>query len=465
MAEEVTQEKAATGNMLVHGAGQVARAKTKAKSGDLMASKAATGIAKHISDGMKTTIQRRNKEFNEIMKTQLSKEGLTDEEYNEMYKKLKRRRGAYVYLNKKQRMDFEREVLEEAEDFKKNEADREEIADLITDENNEIDPNNIDSDTIEDIVTGKKEPTKDENGRVGYAMNSAELQHFVLEDEDGNPRLASYKESWADDKRWIVSEDGKTRTDARYPDSKEHTSPNTEEGFAEYQRASKLWWIREARKKGEKVLHIDSQTGKREYLDPDEAEALLQDEDRFVTMDEIKDHIKGSAKDNQASQNFSNSFMSYGENAKNLKQGDDIKFNFDKARDNYSKMVNSSKDPIALATQNIVGDTSFRQDLTEKLQTMDYKQLGLSEDMVKKLDPTPGDGKVTSADANAITKRIMQNEKMLKGMLTNYFTLYAAREHQKNVPSNLRQDQSTQYGTTEDFQGGNVSESGEWTPS
>ena len=157
--------------------------------------------------------------------------------------------------------------------------------------------------------------------------------------------------------------------------------------------------------------------------------------------------------------------MSYGENAKNLKQGDDIKFNFDNARENYSKMVNSNKDPIALASQKVVGDTSFKQDLTEKLQTMDYKQLGLSEDMVKKLDPTPGDGKVTSSDANAITKRIMQDEKMLKGMLTNYFTLYAAREHQKNVPSNLRQNQDTQYGATEDFEGGNVSESGEWTPS
>tara|TARA_R100001463_G_scaffold92126_4_gene146843 strand:- start:180 stop:1568 length:1389 start_codon:yes stop_codon:yes gene_type:complete len=457
MAEEVTQEKAATGNMLVHGAGQVARAKTKAKSGDLMASKAATKVAKHISDGMKVTIQRRNKEFNDIMKTQLSKEGLTDEEYNEMYKKLKRRRGAYVYLNKKQRMDFERETLEEAEDFKKNEADREEIADIVTDENNEIDPNNIDNDTVEDIVTGKLEPTKDENGRVGYSLNSAALEEFVLEDEEGNPKLASYKEAWGDD-RFTVSEDGKTKTD-KFGNS----YSNDEEGYAEFQRNSKLYWIREARKSGEKVLHIDSQTGKREYLDPDEAEALMKDEKKFVTMDEIKDHVKNSAKDNQTSQNLSTSFMSYGENAKNLKQGDDIKFDFNKAKDHYSKMVNSNKDPIALASQNVVGDTSFKQDLTEKLQTMDYKQLGLSEDMVKKLDPTPGDGKVTQADANSITKKIMQNDKMLKGMLTNYFTLYAAREHKNNVPSNLKQNQQNiPTVTNNDLELGSVNDSGVW---
>lgn len=98
MADEINVEKAATGNMLVHGAGQVARAKNE---GALIESKGAVKVAKHLSDGMKVTIQRRNKEFNDIMKTQLSKEGLTDDEYNALYKKLKRRRGAYVYLNKR----------------------------------------------------------------------------------------------------------------------------------------------------------------------------------------------------------------------------------------------------------------------------------------------------------------------------------------------------------------------------
>ena len=455
MAEEIKQEKAATGNMLVHGASQVARAKTTAKSGDLMASKAATSVAKHISDGMKVTIQRRNKEFNDIMKTQLSKEGLTDDEYNALYKKLKRRRGAYVYLNKKERMDFERETLEEAEDFKKNEADREEIADVVSDENNEIELGDTQG-VIEDIVKGDIEPTKDENGRPGYSLNNAALQEFVVEGEDGNPALKSYKAAW-EDERFSVSEDGKTKTD-KFGNKYE----NNAEGYAKFERNSKLFWIREAEKSGKKVLHIDSQTGKREYLDPNQAEELLADKKQFVTMDEIKNHVKSKAKDQETSKTLTNSFIADAEAAKNLKQGDDVKFNYDKAKDQYGKMVNNT-DPYKLANQKVVGDTSFKDDLSEKLKSMDYKQLGLSDDMVKKLDPTPGDGKVTAEDANAITTKIMGDEKMLKEMLTNYFTLYAAREHMKNIPSNLKQDQqNTPTVTNEDLEIGSINDDGVW---
>ena len=436
---------------LVQGAADVAHSRNM---DNLVEAQAATKVAGHLSKGLAKTFQRRNKEFNAIMDQQLSKEGLSDEEYNALYKKLKRRRGAYVYLNKKQRMDFEREVMQEADDYKKTEADKDEIADIITDENNQIDIKDINNDMIEDVVTGKIEPTK-VDGRVGYAMNNAELQEFVQEDEEGNPKLASYKEAWGDD-RFTVSEDGQFKTDKfgnKYP--------NSDEGYKQFVRASKLDWIRKARESGEKVLHIDSQTGKREYLDPDEAEALLKDETKHVTMDEIKDHIKGHAADGKAAQQLSTFIMGGGQEAQNLKPGDPVKFNFEKAQDKYAKLMNST-DPYKLATKKMVGDTSFKDDLTEKLMTMDYKQLGLTEEHIKKLDPTPGDGKVTQRDANMITKRIMGNEKMLKTMMTQYFTLYEAREYQKNIPANMRTNPNQ--GQTNDFQGGTVNSDGVWIP-
>lgn len=133
-------------------------------------------------------------------------------------------------------------------------------------------------------------------------------------------------------------------------------------------------------------------------------------------MDEIKNHVKSKAKDQETSKTLTNSFIADAEAAKNLKQGDDVKFNYDKAKDHYGKMVNNT-DPYKLANQKVIGDTSFKDDLNEKLKSMDYKQLGLSDDMVKKLDPTPGDGKVTAEDANAITTKIMGNEKCLKECL------------------------------------------------
>ena len=439
---------------LIYGAGTVAQAKG---SKQLAQSKAATGVAGFLAEGIGRVVQKRNKEFNEIMKTQLSKEGLTDEEYNELYKKLKRRRGAYVYLNKKERMDFERETLKEAEEYKKNEADREEIADDLTDEDNQIDPKDIDNGTIEDIVTGDIKPTKDDKGRVGYSLNSAALQEFVLEDDKGNPRIASYKEAWGDD-RFTVSEDGKFKTD-KFGNKYE----NTPEGFAEFQRNSKLYWIREAKKSGEKVLHIDSQTGKREYLDPDEAEALLADEKKFVTMDEIKNHVKSKAVDKNAVDMINASITGGSESAKNLKSGDSMSFDYDAAKLKYEKIINST-DPYKLATQNIVGGTSFKQDLLEKLESMDYKQLGISDKLVKKLDPT-NDGKISADDAKVITNRLMSNEDGLKAMLKGYFTLYEAREFNSNIPKEYKQPQSEmQNVTNDDLETGSVNDDGIYVP-
>ena len=101
---------------LVRGAAQVAKAEGEGK---LAASKAFTAMGEHLSEGISKVVQKRNKEFNTIMKNQLSKEGLSDDEWQKLYKKFKKRRAGYVYLNKKDRMDFERNLVEEAEDKKR----------------------------------------------------------------------------------------------------------------------------------------------------------------------------------------------------------------------------------------------------------------------------------------------------------------------------------------------------------
>ncbi|MAZ73915.1 MAG: hypothetical protein CMC70_12295 [Flavobacteriaceae bacterium] len=414
---------------LVAGAGKVARAQNK---GRLTESKAFTSMADHLSEGISKVVQKRNNEFNAIMKKQLSKEGLSDEEYQKLYKKFKKRRAAYVYLNKKERMDFERDTIKEAEEHKKNEADREEIAETITDEDNEISPDEVDDGTIQDIVEGNIEPTKDENGRVGYALSSDALQEFVFKDEDGNNRLKSYRGSWEDD-RFTVSEDGKTKTD-KFGNS----YSNNEAGFKKYQRSAKLYWIRKARETGDKLLMYNSTTGKREYLTPDEAEALLQDKEKFVTVDEIKEHVNSRKKDTKAGDSLNMSIANGGNNARNLKEGDSLEFDRESAKTRYSKIIDNT-DPIKLAEKKMVGDTSFKDDLTEKLQSMQYTDLGIDEETVNRFDPTPGDGQVSKSDATAIVDKIMQDEKMLKGYLADYFTIYEEREFKANIPSNLKE--------------------------
>ena len=413
---------------LVRGAAQIAKTEGSA---DLALSKGATETAAFLAQGIGAVVQKRNKEFNAIMKQQLGKEGLTDEEYNKLYKRFQERRGAYVYLNKKERMDFERDLLKEAEEKKKNDADREEIADLVSDEDNEVDTEQIDDSTIQDIVTGKIEPTKDDKGRVGYALSSDALQEFVIKDENGNNRLKSYRGSWEDD-RFTVSEDGTTKTDKFG-----NTYSNDEAGFRDFQRSAKLYWIRKAKETGDKLLMYNSTSGKREYLTPEEAEALLQDEQKFVTVDEIKDHVKSRQKDSQSSQSLNTNIMNGSQKAQNLKTGDSLDFDREEARSRYNKLIDQAPDMHKLATQVMVGSTSFEQDLTEKLTTMKYGDLGISDEVVNQLDPTD-DGQISSSDASVIVDGIMQDENMLRGYLTDYFTIYEEREFKANIPTELK---------------------------
>ena len=413
---------------LVRGARQVADAKNKGK---LAGAKAATNVAGFLAEGIGKVVQKRNKEFNEIMDYQLSKEGLSDQEYQDLYQRFKERRGAYVYLNKKERMDFERDIIKEAEEKKKNDKDKEEIADIVTDPDNEIDPKDIDNSAIQDVVQGKIEPTKDANGRVVYALNSDALQEFVIKDENGNDRLKSYRGAW-DDERFTVSEDGTTKTDKFG-----NTYSNDEAGFRDFQRSAKLYWIRKAKETGDELLMYNSTTGKREYVTPEEAEALLKDETKNVTMDELKEHVKSRAKDQQAANTLEANIVNGATRAKTLKEGDSLEFDREEAKNRYSKILDTT-DLYKAATKNMIGNTSFDQDLMEKLKSMEYSQLGIDDATVNRLDPTD-DGTISEDDARVIVDKILDDEEMLKGYLTDYFTLYEEREFKNNMPKDLKE--------------------------
>ena len=413
---------------LVRGAREVADAKS---AGNLALAKSATNLAADLAEGIGKVVQKRNKEFNEIMEYQLSKEGLSDQEYQDLYQRFKERRGAYVYLNKKERMDFERDIIKEAEEKKENDKNKEEIADIVTDPDNEINPKDIDNSAIQDIVSGKIEPTKDANGRVVYALNSDALQEFVIKDKNGNDRLKSYRGAW-DDERFTVSEDGTTKTDKFG-----NTYSNDEAGFRDFQRSAKLYWIRKAKETGDKMLMYNSTTGKREYVTPEEAEALLQDETKNVTIDEIKEHVRSRAKDQQAANTLEANIVNGASKAQNLKEGDSLEFDRDEAKNRYSKILDTT-DLYKAATKKMIGNTSFDEDLMEKLKSMEYSQLGIDDATVNSLDPTD-DGTISEDDARVIVDKILDNEEMLKGYLTDYFALYEEREFKNNMPKDLKE--------------------------
>ena len=202
----------------------------------------------------------------------------------------------------------------------------------------------------------------------------------------------------------------------------------------------------------------NSTTGKREYMTPEEAEALLQDKEKFVTMDEIKEHVKSRGKDTKASDAINGLIANGSEEAKNLKPGDDITFNREATKEQFSKALDNT-DLHKAATKKMVGNTSWKEDMTEKLQTMKYKEFGIDESTVERFDPTPNDGVVSAEDAAVIVDKIMEDDDMLKGYLTDYLTIYKEREFKNNIPKDLQQNNQTV-----SVQGGSVDEEGVWTP-
>ena len=118
---------------LVQGAGLVAQTEG---IGKLAAAEGATKVAAHLAEGISTVVQKRNREFNAIVKATLAKtEGMDDETYKKLSKALERKRGGYVYLNKKERLLSERDLLKFADNIKKEKIAKNTIASDLENEN------------------------------------------------------------------------------------------------------------------------------------------------------------------------------------------------------------------------------------------------------------------------------------------------------------------------------------------
>ena len=154
-------------------------------------------------------------------------------------------------------------------------------------------------------------------------------------------------------------------------------------------------------------------------------------------MDEIKEHVKSRAKDQQAANTLEANIVNGATRAKTLKEGDSLDFDREEAKNRYSKILDTT-DLYKAATKNMIGNTSFDQDLMEKLKSMEYSQLGIDDATVNRLDPTD-DGTISEDDARVIVDKILDDEEMLKGYLTDYFTLYEEREFKNNMPKDLKE--------------------------
>ena len=450
---------------LVQGAGLVAQTEGVGK---LAAAEGATKVAAHLAEGISTVVQKRNREFNAIVKATLAKtEGMDDETYKKLSKALERKRAGYVYLNKKERLLSERDLLKFADNIKKEKIAKNTIASDLENEGAIVEKLGDDVDDIKDILDGTNPPITNENGDVGYIMRPQfadrrpSLKEFVVEDENGKQTLLSYRKAWDDD-RFKVSSDGKFKTD-KFGNKYE----NTTAGFEKFQRESKLYWINQARKTGNKLLHFNSTTGKREYLTPDEAQQLLDDKPQFVKIEDIQEHIKGNLKDKATFSKIDGATAKIIEDAKTGKE-----FNADAVRNDMMKMLNDENTnlkSLASDKNNITG-SSFKSDLTQALQTASYEDLGVKNEKLLKakiedLDPnTDGDDdKISQQDAETIVESLMSDDSTLKFYLEQYFTKAIKQQHDAYTSNKEKQTKDNEVEQVE-IVGGSIDENGNYIP-
>ena len=98
-------------------------------------------------------------------------------------------------------------------------------------------------------------------GRIEHAASKPELKEFVKKDpETGDDKLASYREAWDDDRFKV---EGGKRTDKFG-----NVYSDDEEGYKQFETASKQYWSDMAEKTKNEELRRDTQTGKMDSAMP-----------------------------------------------------------------------------------------------------------------------------------------------------------------------------------------------------
>ena len=418
--------------LLVQGAGQVAASQS---AGKLAMSEAMQDTADFIADGMSKVIQSRNKEFNSIMKSELERDpGLTDEEWDDLYKDLEGRRMSYVYGNKKFRIKAEKDLTKEASERLKIEDGKKNIAKKGTDDDgfqkNEKFVASPAGKDIEGIITGENKIVYGKDGRPGYMVSKGETKYVDVATDGpliGDPTLASYQEAW-DDGRFTVSEDGKTKTD-EYGNQ----YPNTDEGYKQFINASEEWWKKEHTKTGgNKNLNIDSQTGKQSTNKV------------WMSIDQVEELVKENSVDLQSKKIVDDVVSSTAKNAGTIRPGENNEFNYDATREAIKTQVVGKGNVRSLAEDEIIPGRSFYKDMQEALLNSTYEDMGINmtQEEAQKLDPTPKTP-ISKEDAKIIADKLMDNEKMLGDYLTDYYTKYMEQNHNNSLKGDAAIDFSS----------------------
>ena len=331
---------------LISGAAQVSATKG---SGNLAAARAGTQVGAFLADNLGKMIQKRNNEFNKLMEAEMEAAGdLTPEQRKEQIKRLKKKRGGYVLLNKRGMIDAEKELLDESIAIET--APTPDINQDIID--NVPDP--TECDCLKQNTTKRIDGDKtvfDVDPRTQWALENA--PDDVERMADGTPYIPSYQQAWdnvdrdgepLDEPRFTESADGKTKT-SKYG----HIYPNTPEGQAIFRAHSEADWQAAG---GQTLDFTNEETLKETWYksstykelqnkDIRDTESWAQGNDKVtLSGDEYKKLVNKFAMDEGSQQKINTVVQAVTEDANAFTGGDATKtFNYEGVKNNITNSI------------------------------------------------------------------------------------------------------------------------------
>jgi len=164
--------------------------------------------------------------------------------------------------------------------------------------------------------------------------------------------------------------------------------------------------------------------------------------DGWKSMEDIQNLVKSRYKDVSSKDLFQTMLQDQQKLASNIQPGENAEFNLQKAYSNISTKIIEQGDVRSLATDKIFGNRVFQDDLLSSIQNGTYGELGLDEETIKSMDPTP-DGKISPEDATQIVSGILQDSDMLKEYLTDYYVKAMEQNFHDSLNPDVRKAQQT----------------------
>jgi O-phosphoseryl-tRNA(Cys) synthetase len=130
--------------------------------------------------------------------------------------------------------------------------------------------------------------------------------------------------------------------------------------------------------------------------------------------------VKGRNVDESSKELIQTMISDQQSHASEIQPGDNAEFNFQKVHNNVKTKIIEQGNVNSLATDKIFGNRVFKDDLLSAIENGTYGELGLTEEAIQSMDPTP-DNKISTEDAAQIVSGILQDNDMLKDYLTDYY--------------------------------------------